>query len=137
MNAAGMLANLGFLIGTWTCSYAAGGQNVTYTATFAYDLGGNWIRERDAWPGGGGDLAFIKYVPKGSYWNTTVLEGDGSTTVFRGSGSGTHVVYHIVYPTGTNATETFDRVSSTKYATHFSGMLEGQKMSATDTCTKR
>jgi len=123
-----MLSALGFLIGTWTCSFG--------TAVFSYDLQNNYIRQTDTFSGGGGDVAYLTYVPKGSYWNWTVIEPQGSTTIFRGSGPATQITFRTVYPAGDDGVEVFNRISDTKYSTTFNGTLEGKKYNATDTCTK-
>ena len=129
------LAGLGFLIGVWTCNYAGGGQHLTYTATFDYDLANNWIRERDAWPGGGGDVAYLTYFPKDKMWTYGVFESERTTTLFRGTGSASHIVYRSVYPDA-SFTDVFDRVTPTKYTLHFSGMLAGKPTTSVDVCIK-
>lgn len=131
-----MLHALVFLIGTWNCSSAAGPQQFSYRATFSYALGGALIQEQTSWPGGGGDIGYYGYASKGAYWTFTVLESDGSTTVFHGTGDAKHVVYHTAYP-DTSDTEVFDAPSDTTYTTHFSGSFAGKNVVATDTCTKQ
>ena len=129
------LADLGFLVGTWTCVYVGGGQHATYTATYAYDISNNWIRERDVWTGGGGDVAYLTYVPKEKIWTYAAFESDRTTTLFRGSGDSQHITYRSVYPDGAY-TDVFDRVSDKKYTLRFSGTMGGKPMKSVDVCTK-
>lgn len=130
-----MLTALGFLIGVWTCSYAGGGQHLTYTATFAYDMSNNWISQRDAWSGGGGDVGYLTYIPKEKVWTYAVFESERTTTLFRGTGDASHIVYRSIYPDA-KFTDVFDRVSPTKYTLHFSGIVGGKPMTSLDVCTK-
>ncbi|MBV8153540.1 MAG: hypothetical protein JOY98_03920 [Candidatus Eremiobacteraeota bacterium] len=129
------LAGLAFLIGAWTCTSGSGAQQFTYTAVYAYDMQNDWISQHDTWTGGG-DVGYLTYDAKGAFWNWVVLEPQGSTTVFHGTGPATHISYRTVYPPQSDGTEVFDRASDTKYATHFTGTLEGKKYDASDTCTK-
>ncbi|HEY1975736.1 MAG TPA: hypothetical protein VGG89_04295 [Candidatus Baltobacteraceae bacterium] len=130
------LADLGFLVGTWSCVYNAGGQHATYTAVYAYDIQNNWIRARDAWQGGGGDVAYFTRDPKGGGWTYAAFESDRSTTVFRAKDDGaTHIVYRSVYPNN-GWTDVFDKVSPAKYTLHFSGVIGGKATTSFDVCTK-
>jgi hypothetical protein len=128
------MAELSYLVGTWTCSFDSGKQHATYTAHFSYGTGNSWMREIDSWPGGGGDEALITSDPKSKLWTTSVVEA-GTTTLFVGKGDPAHVVYHTVYPDA-NATERLDRVSAKEFTVHFAGMLDGQQMSSSDVCKK-
>jgi hypothetical protein len=128
------LASLHFLVGSWNCSYSAGKIHTNYKATFAYDMNGNWLRENDAWQGGG-DLGMFTYQPKEG-WTAVVVEGHRTTTLFRASGSNpNHIVYHTVYPNA-NATDVFDRVSPTRFTIHYSETDGGKKMTSSDICNK-
>ena len=130
------LSALGFLIGVWSCTYAGGGQHATYTATYSYDLANNWIRQRDTWAGGGGDVGYLTRDPKGAGWTYAAFEIDRSTTVFRAKDAGAaHIVYRSAYPT-TGWTDVFDKVSPTKYTLHFTGVIGGKAMTSADVCTK-
>jgi hypothetical protein len=130
------LAGLAFLIGTWTCTSGSGAQQFRYTAVYAYDVQNNWISQHDEWTGGG-DVGYLTYDAKGAFWNWVVLEPQGSTTVFHGTGPAARITYHTVYPPASDGVETFERISATKYATKFNGTLEGKRYDATDTCTKQ
>lgn len=131
------LAALGFLIGTWSCSYAAGQQSATYTATFSYDVASNWIRQRDVWAGGGGDVAYLTRDPKGGGWTYAAFESDRTTTVFRAKDTGdAHIVYRSVYPSF-GWTDVFDKDSPTKFTLHFSGVVGGKPQTSVDVCTKK
>ena len=131
------LTTLAYLVGTWTCTYNNGTQHIPYTATYAYVMDKNWLRERDAWAGGGGsDVGLTTYDPKEKAWTEIVAESERSTTVFRATGSSSaHRVYHSVLP-NEPMTLTFDRVSDTKYTLHFNGVYGGKAMTSHDTCTK-
>lgn len=127
------LASLKFLVGNWVCTYDVGKTHATYRAAFAYDMGGNWLRETDAWAGGG-DLGMFTYERSG--WTAVILERDRSTTIFRAPGTNpNHVAYKSVYP-NTDATDVFDRVSPTRFTLHYSQTTNGKTMSSMDTCIK-
>jgi hypothetical protein len=135
--AADPLSSLSYLVGSWTCTYNAGPQHITYTATYAYVMGNNWLRERDAWAGGGSDVGLTTYEPKSNAWTEIVAENERSTTVFRAVGSGAaHRVYHSVYPNAL-LTLVFDRVSDRNYTIHFHGTYAGKMMTSYDSCGKR
>jgi hypothetical protein len=127
---------LKYLAGTWSCDFVSGAQHLTYTAHYAYAMGGNWMRLTDTFPGGGGDEALITYDPKAGKWITVVLEPDRTATIFESSDVGRSIAYHSVYPNA-GMRETFRHVTDAKYTTNFTGTLEGKPMTTTDTCTKR
>ncbi len=130
------LASLHGLVGTWTCTYAIGSQRVTYKASFAYDMRNNWMRERDAWSGGGSDEDLFTYDPKAHAWTAIVVENERNAVVFRAYGSSAdHVVYRSVYP-DPSMTDVFDRLSPTKYTLHFSQRANGKTTNSSDTCVK-
>ena len=130
------LASLRYLVGTWKCTYDAGKVRATYTATFAYDMNDNWLRERDSWNGGGGDFGLFTYDPKGQVWTELVVEQERTTTLFRGKGSDpNHVVYRSIYPDA-SMTDIFDRVSPAEYTLHFTQVAAGKTTRSTDTCMK-
>jgi hypothetical protein len=131
------MAALNFLVGNWTCTFHQGPVRVTYKATYAYDLGGNWMRERDSWTGGGGDEGSITFDPKHREWLEVVLEQEHAATLFHAAYSGpAHIVYKGLYP-DTNLTDVFDRISPTRYTLHFSGKLNGKYIKSYDTCVKQ
>ena len=135
--AADPLASLSYLVGTWNCTYNGGGRHVAYTASYAYVMNNNWLRERDAWTGGGSDVGLTTYEPNDKTWTEIVAENQRSTTLFRAKGNrGAHRTYRSVYPTAL-MTLVFDRVSDAKYTLHFNGTYEGKAMSSYDVCTKR
>jgi len=125
-----------FLIGNWTCTYHAGKTSMKYTATFSYDLGGNWMRERDWWTGGGADEGMFTYDPKRGGWTAVILEQEGATVVFHAAGSNpNYITYRSVFPDA-SMTEIFERTSSTKYALHFTQTAHGKTIESNDTCVK-
>jgi hypothetical protein len=133
--AADPLNSLRFLVGTWNCSYQAGKTRVQYRATFAYDMGSNWLRETDTWTGGGGDLGMFTYE-RNRGWTAVVLERDRHTVIMRATGNDpNHVVYRSVYPDA-SMTDIFERASPTRYTLHFTQTLNGKTMKSTDTCVK-
>jgi hypothetical protein len=130
------LSSLRFLEGSWKCTYQAGGTPVYYKAVYAYDMSGNWLRETDAWKGGGSDLGMITYEPRRHGWAAVVMEQDRTTVIFRAGGNNpNHVVYRSVYPDAT-MTDIFDRVSPTRYALHFTQSIGHKTMRSTDVCEK-
>ena len=134
--AADPLASLHFLIGDWNCSYRAGKTQVAYKATFASDLGGNWLRESDSWAHGGSDLGMITYEPARHGWTSIVMENERASVIFFAKGANpNHIVYRSVYPNG-SATDVFDRQSPTRYSLHFTQSQGGRSMKSTDACTK-
>jgi opacity protein-like surface antigen len=136
-SAADPMASLSYLVGSWSCTYNAGTQHLKYTATYAYLMDNNWMRESDAWAHGGSDVGLTTYEPETNSWTEIVAENGRSTTVFRAKGSdGGHRVYQSIYPDA-RFTLAFDRVSGTKYTLHFHGTYNGKMMTSYDVCTKR
>lgn len=129
------LSALRSLVGTWDCSYQAGKTIAKYKAVFAYDLGGNWLLERDTWAGGG-DMGMITYQPKSRTWSEIVVEHDRTTTLFRATGDNpNYVVYRSVYPDA-SMTDIFDRTSSTTFELHFTQTTGGTTVKSIDRCVK-
>jgi hypothetical protein len=125
-----------YLVGTWTCKYMAGAQRITYSATFAHAMGGSWMRETDSSGGAAKGEALYTYNPKSPTWTAVIVGSDGTVTIFRAVGpSATHIVYHSVYPDA-SMTDVFDRLSSTKYALHFTQIANGKSIKSSDICTK-
>jgi opacity protein-like surface antigen len=135
-SAADPLSSLRFLVGAWNCTYLAGKVHMNYKAMFAYDLGGNWMRESDNWTGGGGDLGMFTYEAKHHAWTAVIMENERTTTLFRASGSNpNHIVYRSVYPTA-GMTDVFERTSPTRYTIRFTQSGGGKTLKSTDTCIK-
>ena len=131
------LNSLRFLEGSWNCTYQAGKVAVNYRATFAYDMGGNWMRESDSWTGGGSDLGMFTYEPKRHAWMAVVMENERDTTLFRATGANpNHIVYRSIYPNA-GMTDIFERTSPTRYTLHFTQTSGGRTRSSTDICVKR
>ena len=129
------MTSLRFLVGNWTCTYHQGPARITYKATYAYDLGGNWLRERDTSAGGFGDQALITYQPKQQAWIVVVVGNDRSATLFKGTGPPAHVVYRGIYP-DSSMTEHVDHTSPTQYTVHFSQTAKGKTTTSNDVCTR-
>lgn len=130
------LTGLAFLIGAWSCSYTAGGHSTLYSTTFGYDLGKNWIVERDTYGGGGGAVAYLTNDRKAYGLTYAVFGSDRSTTIFRaGDDQPSYIVWRSVFPKQ-GLTDVFQRVSSKKFTLHFSGVLDGQAVTSSDVCTK-
>jgi hypothetical protein len=133
--AAEPLSGLRFLAGTWNCSYDTGKTRITYRATFAYEMGDNWLRESDSWPGGGGDLGMFTYE-RNRGWTAVVLESDRHTVIMRATGSDpNHIVYRSDYPDA-SMTDVFDRISATRFTLHFTQIGNGKAMKSHDICVK-
>lgn len=129
------LPSLRYLVGTWTCTYHAGTTTGSYKALYTYDMGSNWLVERDTWAGGGDEGRFT-YDAKRQRWVVVVAGNDRSTTVFEGSGSADHRAYRTIYPNA-DANETIDRVSPQKYTVHFTQTTSGQTTTSNDVCVKQ
>jgi outer membrane lipoprotein-sorting protein len=130
------LQEFAFMMGSWTCSYTQGTQTSSYSATMSWALGGNWIRERDTWAGGG-DEGLFTYDPSKRQWTSLVMEPDRSPTLFVAGDTGSaHIAYRSVYPDA-SMTDTIDRISPTKYTVHFTQTLGGKTTHSVDVCTKR
>ncbi len=130
------LASLRSLTGTWNCTYHGAKAQVTYKATFSYDMNDNWMRERDSWAGGGGDEGMFTYEPKRHSWTAVIVEPERTATVFRGAGSNPdHVVYRSIYPDA-SMTDIFDRKSPTGYTLHFTQNTGGNTVKSIDICVK-
>jgi hypothetical protein len=133
--AADPLSSLHFLVGTWSCSYAAGTTRGRYTAAFSYDMAGNWLREQDSWTGGGGDLGMFTYE-RGRGWTVVILEQDRTTTIMRATGDNpSYIVYRSVYPDA-SMTDVFDRTSPTRYTLNFTQSANGKMVKSIDICVK-
>jgi len=131
------MTSLQYLVGTWTCTYASGAMHQTYTATYAYDMGGNWLSERDSGSGGFSDLGMFTNDPRGHEWTFVVLDSGRNTTIFKAKDTGgDRPVWHSVFP-DSSMTETFDKVSPTKYTTNFVQTAKGKTVRSSDTCVKR
>ena len=130
------LTSLNYLIGTWTCSYhAAGAPASTYSATFSPAIGGNWIEEADAYPGGG-DIAFYTYDKKTKMWSITVVDSERATTIFRAADTGTdRLIWRSVFP-DTSMMERFDKDSPTQFSIHFAQTVKGKTVTSWDVCKK-
>jgi len=131
------LRSLSYLVGTWKCTYDAGKTRMVYTATFAYVMDENWVRESDSWSGGGSDLGMFTYDSKRREWTALVIEPERSSVVFRAAGSDAyHIVYRSVYP-DTSMTDVFDRESPSRYTLHFAQSAGGKVTRSNDTCRKQ
>ncbi len=129
------MTSLRFLVGNWTCTYHQGTARVTYKAAFEYALAGNWLRESDAWTGGGGDEALFTYQPKEHAWIVVVVEPNRIATLFKGTGPPAHVVYRSIYPES-SMTEHIDHISPTQYTVHFSQTAKGKTVTSDDVCAR-
>jgi hypothetical protein len=128
------IAGLHYLVGSWKCTYRAGATRFPYDATYAYEPGGNALREIASWTGGG-DEELLAYDPKRVGWTAIVLD-QGTTTIMRGSGSDpTHFALRSVYPDASIA-ETFDRASATEYTLHATVRAGGKTTVSVDTCLR-
>lgn len=130
------MPSLRFLVGNWSCTYRAGKAGVTYAAVFSYDMGGNWLRERDSWRGGGSDEGLFTYDRRLRTWTAVIVENERSAVIFRGNGDPAHITYRSIYP-DTTMSETFDRHSTNQYTLHFSRTAGGKTMKSVDVCVKR
>jgi hypothetical protein len=129
------LAGLHYLVGTWNCTYRAGPIRLAYDATYAYDRGGHILRQIASWAGGG-DEELLAYDAKRGGWTAVVLDGQGTATILRATGSDPkHIAYRSVYPDASIAV-TFDRVSATKYTLHATVRSGGKTITSVDTCVK-
>jgi hypothetical protein len=132
------MGSLNYLVGNWTCTYEVkGSPTATYAARYAYDLGGNWLRETDSWNGGGGDFGFFTYEPKTREWTSTVVDSGRGTTVFRARDDGTdRKAWHSVYP-DTSMSLTLNKVSETEYTLSFTQTVNGKTNVSFDRCKKK
>jgi hypothetical protein len=132
------MGSLNYLVGNWTCTYEVkGSPNATYSARYAYDLAGNWLRETDSWNGGGGDFGFFTYDPKTREWTVTVVDSGRGTTVFRSHDDGTDTrSWRSVYPDA-SMSETFSKVSPMEYTISFTQSANGKTNASFDRCTKK
>lgn len=129
------LSSMRSLVGTWNCSYQAGKTRVAYKAVFSYDLGDNWMLERDT-SARGSDLGMLTYDPKRPGWTAVVIAQDRTTTLFRAAGDNpNHIVYRSVYPDA-SLTDIFDRTSPTTYTLHFAQTAGGKTVKSADRCVK-
>ena len=131
------LTSLNYLLGTWTCSYHALGAPVSsYSATYSYDVSGNWLKEVDTFSGGG-DVGFYTYDRKNRVWSFVVVDSSRATTIFRAADDGTdRHLWHSIYP-DTSMTERTDKDSATQYSIHFMQTTKGKTTTSWDACKKR
>ena len=124
------------LLGTWHCTYMAGGHATMYSATFAHAMGGIWMHETDSAHGAPQGEALYTYDSKSKTWTAVFVGSDRTATVFRAVGpSTTHIVYHSVYP-DRSMSETFDWPAPRKYTLHFTQVAGGKTIRSNDICTK-
>lgn len=124
-----------YLVGTWKCTYRAGAARFAYDAKYVNDSGGHTLRLNASWAGGGDEELFA-YDPQHHGWTAVVVEGEGSTTIMRGTGSDpNHITFHSVYPDASIA-ETFARSSATEYTLHATVRSGGKTIASVDTCLR-
>jgi ribosomal protein L10 len=129
------LSSMRSLVGTWNCTYQVGKTRIAYKAVFSYDLGDNWVLERDS-SAGGSDLGMFTYEPKRRGWTAIVITRQRTTTVFRAVGDNpNHIVYRSAYP-DTSMTDIFDRASPTIYTLHYTQTTGGKTIKSADRCVK-
>ena len=132
--AANPMSRLDHLVGKWNCTYDSGSQQSSYSASFAFTQGGKWLRETDAWPGGG-DEALMTYVPATRTWITMVADSGRGATTFQAKETGTTtLVYHSVYPNSA-MTVTYRFVSATRFDVH-AAIAGAHPSTNADACTK-
>lgn len=126
---------LGWLTGTWHCTFSMGSQKQLYTARFATAMGGSWLRETDTSAAGSGEF-LLTYVRGTHRWRGVITLSDASATVFDAPDTGlAHIAWHSVYP-DTSMHDTFDRISFTEYRLHFEQRTGGKILRSSDVCTK-
>jgi hypothetical protein len=129
------VAGLHFLVGTWNCTYRAGAVKLAYKATYAYDLGGQTLRQSDSFAGGGAEQIYASDAQHGGV-SAIVLDNQGDATIMRGTGSDPkHLAYHSAYPDASIA-ETVDLVSPTEYTIHATTTTGGKATKSVDTCVR-
>jgi hypothetical protein len=134
LNAASPMKLVGYLAGTWNCSSTVGGTTTTYTANYAYALGGKWLRTINASKKYQSE-DMMTYVNRG--WTVIDMEPTGTMSVLTAPDTGVaHFAFKTQYPKA-GLTVTFDRVSMMKYTLTFGGTQGGKPVHWVDTCTKR
>jgi hypothetical protein len=129
------VAGMHYLVGAWKCTYRAGAVSLAYNATYAYDSGGNILRQTDSFEGGSAD-ELVAYDAGRGGWTAVVFDDHGTTTIMRATGSNpNHVAYRSFYPDASIAV-TFDRVSATAYTLHGTVRSGGKTTTSVDTCVR-
>lgn len=129
------MSRLKELVGNWTCTYRTGSQQSSFSASFAFTQDGNWLRETDAWPGGG-DEGLITYAPATRTWTTMVADSGRGATILQAKDTGTSTLdYHSVFPDRT-MTVTYQFVSAERYLVH-AAIAGAHPTTSADTCTKK
>ncbi len=129
------LAELHYLVGTWSCTYRAGAVRLAYDATYAYDLDGHTLRETASWAGGG-DEELVGYDAQRG-WTGVVFDDRGTVTILRATGSNPNrIAYRSTYPDKSIAV-TFDRVSAMEYTLHGTVRSGGKTINSVDTCSRQ
>jgi hypothetical protein len=128
-------AGMRYLVGTWNCTYHAGAMSMAYKATYAFDSGGQTLRQIASWAGGS-DEELVAYDAQRRGWTAVVLDDHGNATIMRATGSDpNHIAYRSAYPDASIAV-TFDRISSTKYTLHGTVRAGGKTITNVDTCVR-
>jgi hypothetical protein len=126
-----------FLIGTWNCSFSAGGQSGTNISTFTSVMNGAWLQETEAVRTKSGGLYvttthFTGYDPDEKRYMHVGPNADGTyevayTTDFHS--------FHTILPAG-QQDATFTKVSDTEFSLREPFTQNGQAMVYLNTCKK-
>jgi hypothetical protein len=122
-----------FLVGRWDCSSTVGGKTSTYTATYAYALGGKWLRTINTSKAYSSEdmMTYANHE-----WTVVDMEPTGMMSVLKAPDTGAaHIAMQTAYPKG-GLNVTFDRLSWEKYSLNFAGTMNGKPARWKDTCTK-
>ena len=128
---------LDYLIGTWNCSFSAGGQSGTNISTFTPVMNGAWLQETEAVRTKSGGLYittmhYTGYDPDEKRYMHVGPDANGGyevayTTDFQ--------TFHTLLPAG-QEDATFTKVSDTEFSLREPFTQSGQHMVYLNTCKK-
>jgi len=128
---------LDYLIGTWNCSFSAGGQSGTNVSTFTSVMNGAWLQETESVRTKSGGLYvttmhFTGYDPDEKRYMHVGPNADGTYEVAYTTDFAT---FHTVLPAG-QEDATFTKVSNTEFSLREPFMQNGKRFVYLNTCEK-
>lgn len=128
---------LDYLIGTWNCSFSAGGQSGTNVSTFTSVMNGAWLQETEAVRTRSGGLFvttmhYTGYDPDEKRYLHVGPNADGTYEVAYTTDFAT---FHTLLPAG-QEDATFTKVSDSEFSLREPFTQNGQHLVYLNTCKK-
>ncbi len=125
----GPIGRVSSWIGTWTC---LSGKS-RFTETFTPVMGGKAMRVSITGPFASEGVA--TFDSGRNAWFYTFVNSDGSYATNTGPVSGSAITFKQVYPPG-SAVDTIHYVSTSKYTSAFTTVVNHKKVASSEVCTK-